>query len=277
MRSLVATVLSLALWSCSEKVTPPLPPVPVDAGTREVPREEDAGASEPEVDAGVAEVEGPESGFLWVQANFRVAGGGAEGIVSLHERGESDRCDQGTGAERTTTGVSTTLKPKRQSTSGGFVRFVFAESLREKLPAATPLCLRYFNGLTQWFLVRDEDFVRGVLELGTFSVQGAPSIRRVSGGGNGGTGSGSMPVARIDANAVEKRMDLIAELEKNGDAEAVKRERSRMLEEFGTDRSYAFDKRLKPKTKDSLGKLCRTGCSAEDRRRLDFANDLPGL
>ncbi|MBL8916839.1 MAG: hypothetical protein JNM17_39415 [Archangium sp.] len=267
--------LSLVLCACSEKPAPlpPQPPTPVDSGTSEAPppEVEDAGVV-PEIP------EGPETGFLWVQANFRVAGGGAEGIVSLHERGESDRCDQGTGAERTTTGVSTSLKPKRQSTVGGFVRFVFSESLREKLPATTPLCVRYFNGLTQWFLVRDEDFVRGVLELGTFSVQGAPSIRRVSGGGGTGSGgTGNMPVARIDSNAVEKRMDLIAELEKNGDSEAVKRERSRLLEEFGTDSSYAFDKKLKPKTKDSLGKLCRAGCTADDRRRLDFANDLPGL
>lgn len=273
MRALGAAVLSLALWSCSERVVPDAgiaePPQPIDSGTFV----EDAGSTEGELDAGLAEVEGPETGFLWVQATFRVAGGGAEGIVSLHERGESDRCDQGTGAERTTTGVATSLKPKRQSTTAGFVRFVFAESLREKLPAATPLCVRYFNGLTQWFLVRDEDFAHGVLELGTFSVQGAPSIRRVSGGGSGS----GMPIARIDSNAVEKRMDLIAELEKNGDAVAVKRERSRMLEEFGSDGTYAFDKKLKPKTKDSLGKLCRAGCTAEDRKRLDFANDLPGL
>jgi hypothetical protein len=262
-------VLSLALWACTERAAKP--PPAVDAGTRAPPvepkQEEDAGTEATPV------VEGPDAGFLWVQGTFRVAGGGAEGVVSLHERGANDQCEAGTGPERTTTraGANASINPRRQATVGGFVRFEFGEAQRAKLPAETPLCVRYFNGNAQWFLVREVEVNGGVIDFGTFSVRGAPTIRRVTSGSNGALR------AEIDSAAVSKRMAFIDALEESGDAEALKRERSRMLEEFGTDASYVFDKRLKPKDKAALGKLCRSGCSAADKQRLDFANDLPGL
>ncbi|MFT3712388.1 MAG: hypothetical protein QM817_32475 [Archangium sp.] len=268
MRGLGLVVVLLALCACPQKDV-------IDAGTPLGP-DEDAGTEA--VDAGIEApppiVEGPDAGLLWVQGTFRVAGGGAEGVVSLHERGASDQCEAGTGPERTTTraNANALINPKRQATVAGFVRFVFGDAQKAKLPAETPLCVRYFNGNAQWFLVREVDATaEGVIDFGTFTVRGAPTIRRVTSGGNGAL------KAEIDSVAVSKRMELIDALEASGNAEAVKSERSRMLEEFGTDNTYKFDKKLKPKDKAALGKLCRTGCSAADKKRLDFANDLPGL
>lgn len=213
---------------------------------------------------------GVDGGVVFVDIAFeRWPGDKVEGVVSLHARGETDECANGkTGPERTSTRRETDplVRPRRQLTTDGGVRFVVRESVLDELPSEKALCIRYANGSATWDLKREAVIENGVVDLGTVKVN--PPANPVSAVLACCSGS---PRYDLSPELLQEHLDYIDELEAIGAKKEAKRARSDLLRAIGNV-EFRYEPRLDP-LGPRVKKLCGSGgCSNDEKAWLKNAN-----